>query len=165
MRFSARAMKTLPRTWFMSVTVLSLPEREANSAASFSDSRRCCSSRAWWMQKEEWPFLRSMGQVRRSEVWRRHLLLLGSRESEFIWNLKRGRNLPHLTKSGRHRDTKSKEKNARQFVYGMLLRSAPDQAPESYSRMLPQEERPWQYNLRLPENAAFIDRTPSNFPL
>jgi hypothetical protein len=46
MRFSARAVKTLPRTWFMSVTVLSLPEREANSAASFSDSRRCSSSRA-----------------------------------------------------------------------------------------------------------------------
>src|SRR5882757_8448761 len=89
MRFSARAVKTLPRTWFMSVIVLSLPEREANSAASFSDSRRCSSSRAWWMQKEGWPFLRSMRQVRPSEVWRRHLLLLGSRESEFIWNLKR----------------------------------------------------------------------------
>src|SRR6266404_7510571 len=84
MRFSARAVKTLPRTWFMSVTVLSLPEREANSAASFSDSRRWCSSRAWWMQKEGWPFLRSMRQVRPSEVWRRHLLLLGSWESEFI---------------------------------------------------------------------------------
>ena len=38
MRFSARAVKTLPSTWFMSVTVLSLPEREANSAASLSDS-------------------------------------------------------------------------------------------------------------------------------
>src|SRR5712671_6605148 len=87
MRFSARAVKTLPRTWFMSVTVLSLPEREANSAASFSDSRRCCSSWAWWMQKEEWPFLRSMRQVRPSEVWRRHLLLLGSSESNCIGNL------------------------------------------------------------------------------
>jgi len=64
----SEAVKTLPRTWFMSVTVLSLPEREANSAASFSDSRRCSSSRAWWMQKEEWPFLRSMRQVRPSEV-------------------------------------------------------------------------------------------------
>ncbi len=52
----------------MSVTVLSLPEREANSAASFSDSRRCSSSRAWWMQKEGWPFLRSMRQVRPSEL-------------------------------------------------------------------------------------------------
>jgi len=30
-----QAVKTLPRTWFISVTVLSLPEREANSAASF----------------------------------------------------------------------------------------------------------------------------------
>src|SRR6267142_1470760 len=84
MRFSARAVKTLPRTWFMSVTVLSLPDSEANSAASFSDSRRCCSSRAWWMQKEGWPFLRSMRQVRPSENWRRHLLLFRSGESEFM---------------------------------------------------------------------------------
>ncbi len=35
----------------MSVTVLSLPEREANSAASFSDSMSRCSSRAWKMQR------------------------------------------------------------------------------------------------------------------
>jgi len=60
----------------MSVTVLSLPEREANSAASFSDSRRCCSSRAWWMQKEEWPFLRSMRQVRPSEVLAKTLVAI-----------------------------------------------------------------------------------------
>ena len=73
----------------MSVTVLSLPEREANSAASFSDSRRCCSSRAWWMQKEGWPFLRSMRQVRPSENWWRHLLLFGSSGSEFIENLRK----------------------------------------------------------------------------
>src|SRR5579864_9617205 len=89
MRFSARATKTLPRTWFMSVTVLSLPESEANSAASFSDSRSCCSSRAWKMQRVAWPFLRDMRQERPSENWRRHLLLFGSGESDFIANLKR----------------------------------------------------------------------------
>src|SRR6266849_10697406 len=89
MRFSARAVKTLPRTWFMSVTVLSLPEREANSAASFSDSRSCCSSRAWKMQRVGWPFLRDMRQERPSVNWRRHLLLFGSGESDFIENLKR----------------------------------------------------------------------------
>src|SRR5712671_7669147 len=138
MRFSARAVKTLPRTWFMSVTVLSLPDREANSAASFSDSRRWCSSRAWWMQKEEWPFLRSMRQVRPSEVWRRHLLLLGSRESEFIGNLKRGKNLPHLTKSGQAQRHKEHRENARQSVYGMLLRSALGRAQNLTGRMLPQ---------------------------
>jgi hypothetical protein len=43
------------------------------------------------MQKEEWPFLRSMRQERSSEVWRRHLLLFGSNESEFITNLKERR--------------------------------------------------------------------------
>src|SRR5882762_9861637 len=84
MRFSASAVKTLPRTWFMSVMVLSLPEREANSAASFSDSRSCCSSRAWKMQRVGWPFLRDMRQERPSENWRRHLLVLESNGSEFI---------------------------------------------------------------------------------
>src|SRR6266852_5501619 len=89
MRFSARAVKTLPRTWFMSVTVLSLPEREANSAASLSDSRSCCSSRAWKMQRVEWPFLRIMRQERPSVNWRTHLLLFGSWESDFIGNLRK----------------------------------------------------------------------------
>src|SRR6266403_566176 len=116
MRFSAKAVKTLPRTWFMSVTVLSLPEREANSAASFSDSRRCCSSRAWWMQKEEWPFLRSMRQVQPSEVWRRHLLLFGSSESEFIGNLKRERNLPHLTRRA-GTDTQRAQRKTRDSLF------------------------------------------------
>src|SRR5713226_9319436 len=87
MRFSARAVKTLPRTWFMSVTVLSLPEREANSAASFSDSRSCCSSRAWKTQRVGWSFLRDMRQERPSVNWRRHLLLFGSGESDCIGNL------------------------------------------------------------------------------
>jgi hypothetical protein len=41
------------------------------------------------MQKEEWPFLRSMRQVRPSENWRRHLLLFVSVESDCIGNLKR----------------------------------------------------------------------------
>src|SRR5216684_1921914 len=87
MRFSARAVKTLPRTWFMSVMVLSLPDREANSAASLSDSRSCCSSRAWKIQSEGWPFLRDMRQERPSVNWRRHLLVLESNGSEFIGSL------------------------------------------------------------------------------
>src|SRR5258706_13011582 len=94
MRFSARAVKTLPRTWFMSVTVLSLPEREANSAASLSDSRSCCSSRAWKMQRVGWSFLRSMRQERPSANLRRHLLLFESVESDFIWELREERICP-----------------------------------------------------------------------
>src|SRR5258705_9678049 len=118
MRFSASAVKTLPRTWFMSVTVLSLPEREANSAANFSDSRRCCSSRAWWMQKEGWPFLRSMRQVRPSENWRRQLLLLEAGESDFIGTSGK-KDLPRQTTAGRHRDTESTETAKRgSFVKG-----------------------------------------------
>src|SRR5216684_6924322 len=89
MRFSARAVKTLPRTWFMSVTVLSLPDREANSAARLSDSRSCCSSRAWKTQRVGWSFLRSMRQERPSVNWRRHLLSFESKESDFIGNLRR----------------------------------------------------------------------------
>src|SRR6266404_5393253 len=114
MRFSARAVKTLPRTWFMSVTVLSLPEREANSAASLSDSSCCCSSRAWKMQREGWPFLRSMRQERPSENWRRHLLLLESWESDCIGNLtKEGFAPPHnggqAQRHGEHRDSEERE--------------------------------------------------------
>ena len=59
----------------MCVTVLSLPEREANSAASLSDSRSCFagvedaeSGMALW---------RGMRQERPSVNWRRHLLPLG----------------------------------------------------------------------------------------
>src|SRR5260370_1241065 len=130
MRFSARAVKTLPRTWFMSGTVLSLPEREANSAASFSDSRRCCSSRAWWMQKEEWPFLRSMRQVRPSAHSRRRLLLLESKEAGIIWNLK-----------GRwdcHRDTESTETGrAKNFVRGCCYECSCDWTQDLTRRMLP----------------------------
>src|SRR5579863_9349220 len=108
MRFSARATKTLPRTWFMSVTVLSLPESEANSAASFSVSRSCCSSRAWKMQRVAWPFLRGMRQERASENWRRHLLL-ESRESEFIWKPLERMDLPQ-----RHGDTETERQRDRE---------------------------------------------------
>src|ERR1700692_280176 len=100
MRFSARAVKTLPRTWFMSVTVLRLPEREANSAASFSVSRSCCSSRAWKMQRVSWPFLRGMRQERPSGNLRRDLFL-ESRESEFIGDLWKEWICP--PEAGRHR--------------------------------------------------------------
>src|SRR5258708_4547517 len=130
MRFSARAMKTLPRTWFMSVTVLSLPEREANSAASFSDSRRCCSSRAWWMQKEEWPFLRSMRQVRPAEDSGGHLLLFGLKGGEFNWNLKRRWDC--------HRDTESTETGrAKNFVRGCCYECSCDWTQDLTRRMLP----------------------------
>src|SRR5260221_10169706 len=113
MRFSARAVKTLPRTWFMSVTVLSLPEREANSAASLSDSRSCCSSRAWKMQRVGCPFLRSMRQERPSENWRRHLLLLESVESDFIGNLRKERICPAYEggQAQRHKEHRDSEGN------------------------------------------------------
>src|SRR5258707_6952555 len=107
MRFSASAVKPLPRTGFMSVTVLSLPDREANSAVSLSDSRSCCSSRAWKMQRVGWPFLRDMRQERPSENWRRHLLVLESNESGFIGNLRR-EGFAHLGRAG-VRDTESTE--------------------------------------------------------
>ncbi len=93
----------------MSVTVLSLPERDANSAASLSDSRSCCSSRAWKMQRAGWPFLRSMRQVRPSVNWRRHLLLFGSRESDFIGDLSRdGFAPPGAGRPQRHEEHREK---------------------------------------------------------
>src|SRR6266849_7952749 len=115
MRFSARAAKTLPRTWFMSVTVLSLPEREANSAASLSDSRSCCSSWAWRMQRVGWPFLRSMRQERPSVNSRRHLLLFGSSESDFIGDLRKE---GFATEARRTR----RQRTGRKLSRGMLLR-------------------------------------------
>ena len=48
--------------------------------------------------------LRSMRQKRPSEVWKRHLLLLGSSEFEFNGNLKRRRDLPHQRMAGDHTD-------------------------------------------------------------
>src|SRR6266478_6241396 len=98
----------------MSVMVLSLPEREANSAASLSDSRSCCSSRAWKMQREGWPFLRDMRQERPSENWRRHLLLFGSRESDFIGDLWREGICP--PRAGRRTETRRAQRQVTKEV-------------------------------------------------
>src|SRR5580698_3627855 len=70
MRFWATAMKSLPRTWLMSVAVRKSPWREAEiSPPRRWDSMRWSSWRAWNAQKDRWAGLRNMRQQRSSENW------------------------------------------------------------------------------------------------
>jgi hypothetical protein len=53
--------------------------------------------------------------------WRRHLLLFGSRESEFM-ETSREEGIARLTEAGRYRDTESTETESDKFLFwGMLL--------------------------------------------
>src|SRR5580692_420982 len=70
MRSWATAVKSLPRTWLMSVAVRKSPWREVEiSAPRLWDSRSWSASRAWKTQKLGWAGLRSMRQLRPSENW------------------------------------------------------------------------------------------------
>src|SRR5579859_7311146 len=64
----ATAMKSLPRTWLMSIAVRKSPWRDAEiSPPRRWDSRSWSSWRAWKAQKEEWSGLRNIRQRRPSE--------------------------------------------------------------------------------------------------
>jgi hypothetical protein len=73
--------------------------------------------------------------VRPSENWRRHLLLLGSSESEFITNLKGKKGFARKPRRVGTRDTESTEiANEGNSVERALLRRALCPGPESYKR-------------------------------